>query len=108
MADAVGACALVLAAAAHEDADRRRGHVRKPENDHAHAVVERRDRSVRIACVGHWLTVTDCRSGGSIGGPADTNSNPTGAGGQDYHASKRPGRQGWRGSRRLTTPARNA
>ena len=39
MADAVASQALMLAATAHEDTDRRRGQVRLPENDHAHAVV---------------------------------------------------------------------
>src|SRR6185436_14892714 len=48
MADAVIARAFMLAAATDEDADRRRGNVRQPENDHAHAVVERRNRGIRF------------------------------------------------------------
>ena len=45
--DAVLARAFVLAAAAHEDADRRRGQMRQAEDDDAHPVVERRDLGER-------------------------------------------------------------
>ena len=48
VADAVLARAFVLAAAAHEDADRRRGQVRQAKDDDAHAVVERRDVRTRV------------------------------------------------------------
>jgi len=49
VADAVEGGALVLAAAAHEDADGGGGEMRQPEDEDAHAVVQRGDHGVRIA-----------------------------------------------------------
>ena len=52
VADAVQACAFVLAAAAHEHADRRGRQMRQADDNDARAVVERGDQGVRIASSG--------------------------------------------------------